>query len=74
MKTRKSTIKKNRKFHRGINTSPYNALFGHEAYNGLEIIKSLSDEQRKGITSARELFSILGENVEEFEDDECEIG
>lgn len=27
---------KNRKYHSGIKTTPYNMMFGHEAYNGLE--------------------------------------
>ena len=36
---------KNRKFHRGIQTSPYNALFGSEAFNGLEMVNQISCDQ-----------------------------
>jgi hypothetical protein len=30
---------KNRKYHTGIKTTPFNAVFGKEAYNGLDEIK-----------------------------------
>ena len=38
---------KNRKFHRGLGTSPFNALFGIEAYNGLEIINIPAESKKK---------------------------
>jgi len=49
---------KNRKHHRGIGTSPYNALFGKEAYNGLEIVQ-LPNESKKKIKTVKELLTIL---------------
>jgi len=51
---------KNRKYHTGIKSSPYNALFGHEAYNGVEVLTHLSDEQKNGIESLMDLFKALG--------------
>lgn len=47
---------KNRKHNTGINSTPYCALFGHEVYNGLEIVTELSDAQCKSIKTAKELF------------------
>ena len=54
---------KNRKFHRGIQTSPYNALFGSEAFNGLEMVNGLSQQQKKGIKITKELFTIFGSSL-----------
>ena len=48
-----------RKFNRGTNSTPFNAVYGHEAYNGLELINQLFTEQ-KNIKSAKQLFTILG--------------
>jgi len=39
------------KFNRGINCSSFKALYGHIAYNGLEIVNNLNMEQKKGIKS-----------------------
>lgn len=50
-----------RKFNRGINYSSFKALYGHEAYNGLEIVNNLNMEQKKGIKTAEELFTVLGD-------------
>ena len=50
---------KNRKHHRGIGMSPFKAMFGHDAYNGLENV-NVSDEQKTSISTAKELFALLG--------------
>ncbi|CAF1140798.1 unnamed protein product, partial [Brachionus calyciflorus] len=47
---------KNRKFHRGIGTSPFNAVFGKEAYNGLEI-SNLPADNKKKIKTINDLFN-----------------
>ena len=52
---------KNRKFHSGIKSTPYNALFGHEAYNGLEIFTQFDDEQRANINTLNDLYRAMGE-------------
>ena len=54
---------KNRKFHRGINTSPYNALFGRESYDGLEQLSELSDAQKDDLIDARALFTLIGNEI-----------
>ena len=51
---------KNRKHNKGINSTPYNAVFGHEAYNGLEMVNQLTDSQKKGIKTVKDLFLALG--------------
>ena len=51
---------KNRKFHTGIKSSPYCALFGHEAYNGLEILTQLTEDEKEGINTLNELYRALG--------------
>ena len=38
-----------RKYNRGINSSSFKALYGHEVYNGLEIVDNLTSDQKKGI-------------------------
>ena len=50
---------KNRKFHRGIGMSPFKAIFGYDAYNGLENV-NITDQQKAGISTAKELFALLG--------------
>lgn len=40
---------KNRKLNKGINCSPFLALYGHEAFNGLEAVTGISAQQKKGI-------------------------
>ena len=47
---------KNRKFNRGIGTSPFNALFGKEAYNGLEIV-NLPPESKQKIKTLKDLYN-----------------
>ena len=69
MRTNKSTFwatalpivtnMKNRKHHAGINMSPYKALFGQELFVGLEVL-NLPVEQKNKITTAKQLYSILG--------------
>ena len=54
---------KNRKFHRGINTSPINALFGRESYDGLEQLSELSDAQKDDLIDARALFTLIGNRI-----------
>jgi len=54
---------KNRKFHRGINNTPYNALFGRESFDGLEEVKDLSKEQKKNLIDARSFFTLIGRNL-----------
>jgi len=49
---------KNRSYHTGIKTTPYNALFGKEAYNGLEIT-NLPPETKKKIKTVKDLYSVL---------------
>jgi hypothetical protein len=49
---------KNRKFHKGIGTSPYNALFGKEAYNGLELI-NLPATAKEKIKNIKDLYNVL---------------
>jgi len=63
-----------RKFNRGINSSSFKALYGHEAYNGLEIVNNLTSDQKKGIKTSQELFSVLGDEarLEEIVDDDDE--
>jgi len=53
---------KNRKFHREINNTPYNALFGRESFDGLEEVKELSKEQKKNLIDARSFFTLIGKN------------
>lgn len=45
-----TNCKKNffRKHNKGINCSPFNALYGHEAFNGLEQVTGISSQQKKG--------------------------
>ena len=38
--------------------SPYNALFGEEMYNGLEVFNLPEDEAKK-IKTAKDLFELL---------------
>ena len=52
---------KNRKFHRGLGTSPFNALFGKEAYNGLEIV-NIPAESKKKIKTIKDLYHVLTGN------------
>jgi len=47
---------KNRKFNKGIGMSSYQAVFGKEAYNGLEII-NLPDAQIEKIKSLKDLYN-----------------
>jgi len=63
-----------RKFNRGINSSSFKALYGHEAYNGLEIVNNLTSDQKKAIKTSQELFSVLGDEarLEEIVDDDDE--
>jgi hypothetical protein len=49
---------KNRKYHKGIGTSPYNALFGKEAYNGLELI-NLPATAKEKIKNIKDLYNVL---------------
>ena len=49
---------KNRKFHSGIQTTPYNALFGKEAYNGLEFL-NLPKESKEKVKTIKDLYSLL---------------
>ncbi|RNA07172.1 KRAB-A domain-containing 2 [Brachionus plicatilis] len=50
---------------------PYKALFGHEMFNGLDVL-NLPEEETKKIKAAKELFLLLGKNNEADEqlDDE----
>lgn len=50
---------KNRKYNKGIGTSPYNALFGREAYNGLEILNLPSGDKVDTLT---DLYNKLSGN------------
>jgi len=47
---------KNRKFNKGIGMSSYQAVFGKEAYNGLELIK-LPDSHKEKIKSLKDLYT-----------------
>ena len=52
-----------RKLNKGINCTPYFAVFGKEAYNGLEMdsrINGLSSEDFGKIKTTTQLFTILG--------------
>jgi hypothetical protein len=49
---------KNRKYHTGIKTTPFNAVFGKEAYNGLEIT-NLSAEIKKDVKTIKYLYRVL---------------
>ncbi len=49
---------KNRKYHSGIKTTPYNMMFGHEAYNGLEIT-NLPRESKEKIKTIKDLYAIF---------------
>ena len=42
----------------GIGTSPYNALFGKEAYNGLELI-NLPATAKEKIKNIKDLYNVL---------------
>ena len=53
---------KNRKYHRGIGTSPFNAVFGREAYNGLEIV-NIPAENKKKINTIQDLFNVFTGNI-----------
>ena len=63
-----------RKYNRGINSSSFKALYGHEVYNGLEIVDNLTSDQKKGIKIVQELFSVLDDEarIEEVLDDDDE--
>ena len=50
---------KNRKFIENIGTSPFQALFGSAAYNGLEFL-NLPRESKEKIKTASDLFSVIG--------------
>jgi len=45
---------KNRKYHTGIKITPFNAVFGKEAYNGLEITNLLA-EIKKDVKTIKDL-------------------
>ncbi len=49
---------KNRKYHTGIKTTPFNAIFGKEACNGLEIT-NLSAEIKKDVKTIKDLYRVL---------------
>ena len=49
---------KNRKYHTGIKTTPFNAVFGKEVYNGLEIT-NLSTEIKKDVKTIKDLYSVI---------------
>ena len=51
---------KNLKHHRGINSSPYNALFGHESYDGINIFTTLTSDQKSSLKTVKQLFELLG--------------
>ena len=53
---------KNRKFNKGIGTSAYAAVFGKDAYNGLELI-NLPDEQKNKIKCVKDLYEQLSGNL-----------
>ncbi len=48
---------KKRKYHTGIKTTPFNAVFGKEAYNGLEIT-NLSTEIKKDVKTIKDLYRV----------------
>lgn len=57
-------LKKNRSFHRGINRSPYEAMFGVPIRNGL-FDSNIPHEVLQNITGEEELENILNENSNE---------
>ncbi len=52
---------KNRKYHRGIGTSPFNAVFGRDAHNGLEIV-NIPPVYKGKIYTTKDLFKHLNGN------------
>jgi hypothetical protein len=46
------------KYHSGIKTTPFNAMFGKEAYNGLECL-NLPTESREQVKTVKDLYSVL---------------
>ena len=49
-----------RKFNSGNNCTPFFAVYGVEAYNGLEIVSQLTKEQKGRIKTSKQLFQLLG--------------
>ena len=45
---------KNQKYHSGIKITPFNAMFGKEAYNGLECL-NLPTESREQVKTVKDL-------------------
>ena len=43
-----------------FNQSPYNALFGHESYVGLDIFTTLTSDQKSSLKTVKQLFELLG--------------
>ena len=52
-------FKKNNKFHRGLKLSPFKAVFGWDAFLGLDEL-NLPQEEVEKITTAKQLFNLLG--------------
>ena len=50
---------KNNKFHRGVKLSPYKAVFGWDAFLGLDSLNLPQAEVEK-ITTVKELYNLLG--------------
>ena len=50
---------KNNKFHRGLKLSPYKAVFGWDAFLGLDSLNLPQAEVEK-ITTVKELYNLLG--------------
>ena len=66
-------LSKKRKHNKGINCSPYYAVFGREAYTGLEQEARLTSDQLGKIKTTHQLFTILGMITEANEEKENEL-
>lgn len=44
-----------RKMNKSINCSPFNALYGHEAFNGLEQVVGISAQKKRYLNCIKDL-------------------